>query len=118
MESKRAWLWQRPILSNRTQFRKSNRTKDKTTEAKLPDDKKAYTCCKTVISLKLQGVVGNSKCIINGKQISIGDEEMVPYSYGKVRVRCNKIEDDIAYITIIYDDGTAENRELSLKAEK
>lgn len=107
-----------PFFPAEPSFVKATEQKNKTTEAKLPDDKKMPSAAKTVISLKLQGVVGNSKCIINGKQISIGDEEMMPYSNGKVRVRCNKIEDEIAHITIIYDDGTTENRELSLKAEK
>ncbi len=73
---------------------------------------------KPVVDLKLQGIIGNIRCIINGKQISIGDEEIIPYSSGRIKVKCNKIEDGIAYITIIYNDGTTENRELSMKAKK
>ncbi len=88
------------------------------TDIKAQEEKKPQPPPKPVINLKLQGVIGNLKCIINGKQISVGDKEIIPHSNGKIRIKCNKINGDIVYITIIYNDGTTEDRELSMNAKK
>ena len=66
----------------------------------------------------LNGLIGKMICIVNGKQIMVGNTEMVPTAAGKIKVRCDKIEDDIAFITIFNDNGTTESRELNLKSRR
>lgn len=63
----------------------------------------------------LNGLIGKIACIVNGKQIYVGDTEMVPVGGSKVKVRCDKIEGNTAFITIFTDDGSTETRELRLK---
>lgn len=83
------------------------------------EEKKPETSQKPVVDLKLQGIAGGVKCIINGKPIDVGGEELVPYSRGKIRIKCNKIDGDTAFITIFYDDGSTEEKSLSLiRAQK
>ena len=66
----------------------------------------------------LNGLIGKMICIVNGKQIMVGNTEMVPTAAGKVQVRCDKIENDTAFITIFNDNGTTESRELNLKSRR
>lgn len=66
----------------------------------------------------LNGLIGRLVCIVNGKQIMVGNTENVPCAGTKIKVRCDKIEDEKAFITIFLDDGTTETRELSLKPRK
>lgn len=70
---------------------------------------------KPVIDLTLQGIVGNSLAVINNKNIKLGEEEMIPYKGGRIRVRCESISSDSVSVTIFFDDGSTEKRELSLK---
>ncbi|MGC8744576.1 MAG: hypothetical protein ACP5T0_11920 [Verrucomicrobiia bacterium] len=73
---------------------------------------------KPAVDIKLQGIVGGIKCILNGKSIDAGSEELIPYSQGKIRVKCNRIQGDAVSITIFYDDGTTEERNLSIVSGK
>ncbi|MGC9036511.1 MAG: hypothetical protein ACP5K7_11870 [Verrucomicrobiia bacterium] len=73
---------------------------------------------KPVVDIRLQGIVGGIKCILNGKSVDAGAEELVPYSQGRIRVKCNKIQGDTVSITIFYDDGTTEERDLSMSSGK
>ncbi|MCX7872205.1 MAG: hypothetical protein N2487_02850 [Verrucomicrobiae bacterium] len=70
------------------------------------------------IEFVLNGLIGKVACVINGKQIMVGSEESVPVSGGKVKIRCDKIENSTAFITVFFEDGSTEMRELALKERK
>ncbi len=72
---------------------------------------------KPVVDLKLQGIAGTSRCVINGKPIAVGEEELIPYSGGKIRIRCNKIKGETVSVTIFFDDGSTEDRDLVIKGQ-
>lgn len=102
--------------------------KPRTTVAVTPTDQTVITSQqsqtqptsppKPKMEFVLSGIIGKMACIVNGKQIAVGNTEMVPCAERRVKVKCDKIENDTVFITVFSEDGSTETRELNLKTKR
>jgi hypothetical protein len=68
------------------------------------------------VPLVLQGIIGNKLAVINGRNFMSGDAGMVAIPSGKIRIRCEAIQDQQVKVTIFYEDKTTEEKTLSLRS--